>query len=637
MTSPVISYLSSDFASHQRDLTDFAQATFADRWTNFSSPGMASMLRDFIAYQSDKQDYAMNARILETCSESAVLLRSQRDIAAMLAVDVPEAQSATVTEQLFLDSAGTYPFTITPDSMIVSNGGTDEVFFHPAGTTNVAAFSTTIDVEFVEGERYATALLGVSDGTRSQRFEFAPNSVLLSTLSLTVAGETWTRVTNFASSKSTDLHFKTTRAQTGEWFAVFGDGVFGKIPASTAEIRATFRAGGGKRGQLAQNTIKTIVKANAAVLAVTNPAAATGGLDEPGVVELRRIIPAAQRTRDRIVTLEDYADAALLVTGVAKARARTLDSRTTEVTAAGPGGSALTGATKNALVTALRAKMMAGRRVRVTDPVFRDTRLSLLLHVNTGANARSVEAAARALLINDRGTGLLDFLQVDFEGISSGRLSYAATGLQKRLALIEGLERAETLRMDAVPYVEASGIGNGTLTNQVLNGLQRRREFLVRLVSPTSAQVFERILGTVSAVDVDSIEDRSKDFLAEEPSFAGWSLQPDESSTALASVLSVTSDRVFLDPRVPAYYLSSPGAVYALQGPPVLIAVGATFTTDDGSVSFQLTNGSTPFSRGDELKLQVFPLVGDLRLGRYDYPRLTQINLGTKTVGGLVL
>jgi hypothetical protein len=105
---------------------------------------------------------------------------------------------------------------------------------------------------------------------------------------------------------------------------VFGDNTSGRIPAANAQIYATYRYGvGAQANAIPAKKITTIVPRagffEAWQVTVTNLESPTGGADPESVESLRHTVPrAGSRIRSRAVTLNDYADLAMQVPGVAK-------------------------------------------------------------------------------------------------------------------------------------------------------------------------------------------------------------------------------------------------------------------------------------------------------------------------------
>lgn len=92
----------------------------------------------------------------------------------------------------------------------------------------------------------------------------------------------------------------------------FGDGRHGRIPpAGGNNIRISYSAGGGARGNRPPHAIAQLRTTIPYVESVTNCDPATGGQDTESEVSLRRAALARLRHRDRAVCADDYADLAL--------------------------------------------------------------------------------------------------------------------------------------------------------------------------------------------------------------------------------------------------------------------------------------------------------------------------------------
>jgi uncharacterized phage protein gp47/JayE len=112
----------------------------------------------------------------------------------------------------------------------------------------------------------------------------------------------------------------------------FGDGINGaRLPTATAaaqeNVRAVYRRGIGKPGNVRDGQITRLVANTDGMRSVINPQPATGGADPDGADRTRRRAPLAVTALDRLVAVEDYADFARLFAGIAKASAARLPTR----------------------------------------------------------------------------------------------------------------------------------------------------------------------------------------------------------------------------------------------------------------------------------------------------------------------
>ena len=89
-----------------------------------------------------------------------------------------------------------------------------------------------------------------------------------------------------------------------------GDGTwqqYGRVPAKGALLRMSgYRTGGGRQGNVAAGTLTVLKSSIPGVASVTNPIAATGGVDAETLDDARVRAPLELRSRYRAVTVEDF-------------------------------------------------------------------------------------------------------------------------------------------------------------------------------------------------------------------------------------------------------------------------------------------------------------------------------------------
>jgi predicted phage baseplate assembly protein len=202
----------------------------------------------------------------------------------------------------------------------------------------------TEEVSAVEG-RYVTIvsdnantygeLIGTSTGLPNMSFELGEVPSVDGTTELYVQDgdiySKWTQVQHLLDSGPTDLVYQVNTDANNNVFIAFGDGVSGVIPTIHSEIRVNYMVGGGLIGNVPSNTLVDIVyvpglstnqtTALQAIVLVTNADPAIGGSDPETTNQIRVSAPAALRAANRAVTLQDYADLSIAVSGVGKANA----------------------------------------------------------------------------------------------------------------------------------------------------------------------------------------------------------------------------------------------------------------------------------------------------------------------------
>jgi predicted phage baseplate assembly protein len=194
-------------------------------------------------------------------------------------------------------------------------------------------FHAGIPVE--EGRLIKEEMLGTSPGTANQRYTLTHGKMILRSLGQgqtvnrdlilsTELGQTrdeWTLRESLAFSREGQKDFTIEVDEEDRAIVMFGDGVLGAIPAPGSIIKASYRVGGGSQGNVAPNTIETIIDAPQLALLgaqVTNPAPATGGAERESIEHAVSHAPQVFRSRKRAVTAQDYEALALDFKGVGK-------------------------------------------------------------------------------------------------------------------------------------------------------------------------------------------------------------------------------------------------------------------------------------------------------------------------------
>ena len=114
----------------------------------------------------------------------------------------------------------------------------------------------------------------------------------------------WREVDHFYFSGAHDRHYVLDR-KTGS--VTFGDGIKGMIPPTGKDnLRCTYKAGGGIRGNLGSGKISKLRSNIPYVDSVTNPVASEGGTDQENLDEIKIRAPRTIRHRNRAVTFKDY-------------------------------------------------------------------------------------------------------------------------------------------------------------------------------------------------------------------------------------------------------------------------------------------------------------------------------------------
>lgn len=263
-----------------------------------------------------------------------VLLPTTQDrrIACILARNLgytPYNQTASVTPQVFvlnkvkdtdtLIGKGTVVTTKVDSNMTAITFETEEDLIIPAnclGDEKDSEGNYKYVVNVIHGSTINDDRLGTSKGTAYQTFKLNFPKVLVDSIRLYVdegdGAKLWNQVDSFLDSNIDEKSkvYTVTVDEFDNCYIEFGNGVRGKIPTPFENgISANYRIGGGESGNVQANTI-TVVETSLSVIDSTfNPSSSIIlGHDKETLEEIKQNAPASFKTRERVVTLDDYSD-----------------------------------------------------------------------------------------------------------------------------------------------------------------------------------------------------------------------------------------------------------------------------------------------------------------------------------------
>lgn len=156
-------------------------------------------------------------------------------------------------------------------------------------------------------------VIGSSSGAPLQSFVLNYKNVLVDSLNLFVdegnGEELWLRVDTFFESDENSKVYTVIVDEFDNCTVQFGNGLKGKIPTSFPNgIIANYRIGGGEASNVSAGVINTLDTGIAFVDRTFNLKASVLGHDKETLDSIKQNAPASYRSRDRLVTLEDYED-----------------------------------------------------------------------------------------------------------------------------------------------------------------------------------------------------------------------------------------------------------------------------------------------------------------------------------------
>ncbi|MBL4901392.1 MAG: baseplate J/gp47 family protein [Desulfocapsa sp.] len=278
-----------------------------------------------------------------------------------------------------------------------------------------------------EGRLVLNEVLGVSDGRPNQKYPLIHKNLILRSLGigsqinkdliiLSRLGDTteeWVLQESLVFSREGQRDYIIEINENDQASIIFGDGAFGAIPKNGAEIRATYRVGGGELGNVPQNTIETIVDAPQLTLLgakITNPKPASGGSDRESINHAVKHAPNVFRSFKRSVTAEDYKALAMNFNGVGKLRAEATNWNTVTLFVAPEGGGTVSDIFRANLLAYFEDKRPLSTIIEIEDADYVKIYIKAEVGIESYYSPENIKEKVSGAVAN-----LLAFKKVDFE------------------------------------------------------------------------------------------------------------------------------------------------------------------------------------------------------------------------------
>lgn len=455
----VIDYMARDFDSFLQSMRELIPAKLPE-WKEFESEAdFGNVLLQLFAHMGDilsyYQDRIANESFLGTAQTRRSIIHHLRLIGYRLATAAPASTTLTLTvpatcnEVITIkrgDAFATKSQKDKPSVRFEYNRETPLTIDTRSITTvgSKKAFERIIPVE--EGRLVENEILGTSNGAPDQKFILAHSGLILRSLgkgqeinrdiilitNLSGVIEEWTLQETLAFSREDEKDFVIEIEEDDRATVIFGDGAFGAIPPNGATIKATYRVGGGTHGNVAADTILTIVDASQLALLgaqITNPDPATGGAERESIAHAVQHAPDVFRSLKRAVTAEDYKALALNFKGIGKVRAEATNWNTVTLFVAPEGGGNVSDVLEANLLAYFEDKRHLSTIIEIADVDY----VEIFVTAEVGVHSSYSQADIKEKVKQASGK-LLAFENVDF-----GKTIYLSKFYEK-IEAIEGVE-----------------------------------------------------------------------------------------------------------------------------------------------------------------------------------------------------
>lgn len=331
LDTPGFDFASRDYDNIRRDLLLRAERVLPE-WTDRDPSDFTMLLVDLWAYMGDILHYYVDRAAGEAFIETATQRESILALANLFDYTPRNRTPARVT--VFLANSSSASVTIPAGTIFVGEGSDANYEFYSSTNLNILAGQTG-SVLCYEGKQFSNeGLTNSATGQIGQVYTISNSQVIPDSVRVFVYEDginpvEWTKVQNINAVPTTVSGFSVYTTPEGFTAVQFGNRVSGRVPPVGVRITVSYNTTNGQSGNISQNKIVGFKTNQTNGVTVSNASSGVGGSDGESLDSIKRSIKAAIQTQSRAVTLQDYVDLSLQLTGVYKAVAAFTPSTST--------------------------------------------------------------------------------------------------------------------------------------------------------------------------------------------------------------------------------------------------------------------------------------------------------------------
>lgn len=301
-------YVDKDHAAIVADCISRIKETYGEgAWNDFEEDNAGVMLLEAFAYICDLLLFYLDRQANEVYLSTATERQNLINLCKLIGYSPSGAKPAQADITVSIKDTHDTDVTLPAGTQIETQSG---VIFETEADAVIKAGELSTIVGAVEGETHED-LIGSSNGEAYQEF-YLPVAGVIEVVGVSVGDHVWDAVDSVADHMPEDKVYMAELDAWGRVRITFGDGISGQIPREGERITATYRIGGGVRGNVAPDTITNVrdiaTDRNGASVpvSVTNKAWASGGREPESAESIKLWAPRYYSTQKRCVTQGDY-------------------------------------------------------------------------------------------------------------------------------------------------------------------------------------------------------------------------------------------------------------------------------------------------------------------------------------------
>lgn len=295
-------------------------STVLPEWTDRDPSDFGMLFVDLWAYMGDVVHYYIDRAAGEAFIGTATQRESVLALANLLDY-VPNGRTAAYADVVIENASASETFTIQAGTLLLGSSFTcytvEDITIDPSSTN-------TVTVQ--EGYQVLKDALGTTNGLPSQRLtipvpKIVTNSVRLFVREDNINDTEYRYVNSLSDALFGERVFTTYTDASNNTQVILGNNINGFIPPVNSSILVSYNVSSGADGNYGSNSVTGFKRTFTSALRISESSSFVGGVDEESIESLRTSVPIRTRSQNRAVTLDDFIDITLGVSGVYKASA----------------------------------------------------------------------------------------------------------------------------------------------------------------------------------------------------------------------------------------------------------------------------------------------------------------------------
>lgn len=462
-----LDYTNRDFTSIRSDLL-MARTGLTTSWDDNNSNDIGIALLELFAYVGDNLNYYIDRAVNESFIYTATQRQSMMNLCSWLGYTPTPTTTPTTIFQYSCESTGIITTIVSGTQVTIANGEEGKtIIFETTEGLDIASGNTSGTVVGVAASYVSGETVGTGDGNAYQKYRInnSPLSYYNNAydISVYVNAVLWSQQSDFGDSTSGSTHYKIEITEQDIPYVVFGDGVYGEVPTLGDSIIVNYRYGGGEEGNNVSvgrlTKILSTVPDN--VTACTNTVTSSGGMEKENIEKIRSNLPKFFKTRNRIVTLDDFKYFCDNYAGIAFSRVYA-DGDAVQIIVVPDTGGIPSDYLKKALDNYLKEYKLLGVKVTINDPTYRRINMKVHLNIEDGYIPNTVGTNV--------GVKLREYLNpikkdVDGNYLSTFGKDVHVSKIYHVIEEVSGVDSAKIMTLFSDTYLSDSDVLTTTISN----------------------------------------------------------------------------------------------------------------------------------------------------------------------------